>query len=65
MSPATPLFSASGIRTGMEEWCMAAKSVVKCPYCGSQRAWKDGIRYTRFGEVQRYLCRDCGYRFSC
>ena len=26
--------------------------------------WKDGLRYTRHGEVQRWLCRSCGYRFS-
>ena len=36
----------------------------KCPECGSQRVWKDGIRYTPYGEVQRYLCRNCAYRFS-
>ena len=36
----------------------------KCRECGSQRVWKAGIRYTPFGEVQRYLCRDCGHRFS-
>jgi hypothetical protein len=24
--------------------------VVKCPQCSSQRVYKDGIRYTRFGE---------------
>jgi len=35
-----------------------------CPQCGSQRVWKDGIRYTDFGEIQRYLCRNCAYRFS-
>jgi len=37
---------------------------IKCPECGSQRNWKDGIRYTNYGEIQRYICRDCGYRFS-
>ena len=26
--------------------------------------WKDGTRQTRYGEVQRYVCRSCGYRFS-
>src|SRR3972149_658245 len=36
----------------------------KCPECGSQRVWKDGIRYTLYGEIQRYLCRNCAYRFS-
>ena len=39
----------------------------KCPECGSAKTWKDGLRYPRGNEgtlVQRYLCRDCGYRFS-
>ena len=36
----------------------------KCLECGSQRIWKDGIRYNAHGEIQRYLCRECGYRFS-
>lgn len=42
---------------------------LKCPECGSSRIWKDGLRYAR-GEaggeiaVQRYICRDCGRRFS-
>jgi hypothetical protein len=26
--------------------------------------WKDGIRYTRRGEVQRYFGRSCSFRFS-
>jgi len=37
---------------------------VRCPACTSQCVWKDGIRKTAYGDVQRYLCRDCGYRFS-
>ena len=36
----------------------------RCPECGSERVWKDGIRYTKHGEVQRWLCRDCFLRFS-
>lgn len=40
----------------------------KCPECASHRIWKDGLRYvkTDTGEMptQRYLCRNCGYRFS-
>lgn len=36
---------------------------MRCPECTSQRVWKDGIRYTRHGEVQRYIC-SCGFRFS-
>ena len=37
---------------------------LRCPHCGSAKLWRDGIRYTGFGQVQRYLCRNCGYRFS-
>jgi integrase len=36
----------------------------KCPNCHSKEFWKDGKRKTRNGLVQRYICRDCGYRFS-
>ncbi len=36
----------------------------KCPDCGSQQVWKCGLRYSRDREIQRYLCRQCGYRFS-
>jgi len=39
-------------------------AIIRCPKCGSQRAWKDGIRHTPLGEVQRYLCRDCAHRYS-
>ena len=36
----------------------------RCPECGSLRVWKDGLRYTFYGEIQRYICRNCSYRFS-
>ena len=40
-------------------------SQILCPQCGSKRLYKDGLRYLKDGtSVQRYLCRDCGYRFS-
>ena len=36
-----------------------------CPECGSTRLFKDGKRKLSDGsKVQRYLCRDCGYRFT-
>lgn len=35
-----------------------------CPSCYSSRIYRDGIRETEKGSVQRYICRDCGYRFS-
>jgi len=37
---------------------------VTCPSCGSERTWRDGTRLTRNGDVQRFICRECGYRFS-
>lgn len=36
----------------------------ECPNCYSKRNWKDGLRETRVGLIQRFVCRDCGFRFS-
>jgi integrase len=39
--------------------------MILCPQCGSTEFWKDGLRYLPNGDpVQRFLCRNCGYRFS-
>jgi len=39
--------------------------MVSCPQCGSKLLYKDGLRYLSDGStVQRWLCRNCGYRFS-
>ena len=35
-----------------------------CPQCASQCYWKAGLRLTKHGDVQRYVCRECGHRFS-
>jgi integrase/transposase-like protein len=36
-----------------------------CPLCLSNSIYKDGMRYLSNGAtVQRWLCRDCNYRFS-
>ncbi|MGB9914441.1 MAG: tyrosine-type recombinase/integrase [Candidatus Bathyarchaeales archaeon] len=44
---------------------MAEAAVLRCPECGSERLYRDGMRYLSSGEaVQRWLCRSCGYRFS-
>jgi hypothetical protein len=32
---------------------MLEEKIVTCPNCGSQRSYKDGIRYTRTREIQR------------
>jgi len=38
----------------------------KCPECGNRSLWKDGLRYNRWNDqaTQRWLCRNCGFRFS-
>jgi len=35
-----------------------------CPECSSTKVWKDGFRSDSLIPIQRWLCRDCGYRFS-
>jgi integrase len=38
---------------------------MECPRCGSRRLYRDGLRYLSDGaSVQRWLCRNCGYRFA-
>ena len=38
---------------------------LRCPECGSQRLYRDGLRYLKDGSTtQRWLCRDCVLRFS-
>ena len=37
---------------------------IRCPQCNSKSLYKDGLRYTSAGTIQRWLCRVCGYRFS-
>jgi integrase/transcription elongation factor Elf1 len=38
---------------------------LSCPECGSKKLWKDGLRCLKDGgTVQRWLCRNCGLRFS-
>jgi transposase-like protein len=38
--------------------------VIACPQCGSSRTYRDGLRYVDDSAIQRFLCRECGYRFS-
>ncbi len=36
-----------------------------CPHCGGAKPWRDGTRKSVFGDtIQRWLCRNCGLRFS-
>lgn len=36
---------------------------LECKKCKSQEIVKDGKRYNKRGLTQKYLCRNCGYRF--
>ena len=36
---------------------------VICTKCKSSNIVKDGSRYNKSGLIQKYLCRDCNYRF--
>jgi integrase len=35
-----------------------------CPQCRSKKVWRDGRRYFFDQRIQRWICRDCGLRFS-
>lgn len=35
-----------------------------CPECNSSKTCKAGNRYVQGQKIQRYLCRDCGFRFT-
>ena len=37
---------------------------IQCPQCSSGRVWKDGVRNLGNRKIQRYLCRECAFRFS-
>ncbi len=44
---------------------MEAQAVIKCPECGSEKFFKDGVRkLSNKQEKQRYVCRVCGYRYT-
>jgi putative transposase len=37
---------------------------LSCQFCNSKHFVKDAIRHNKHGDLQRYLCKDCGKRFS-
>ena len=39
-------------------------STSNCAYCGSENIVKDAIRHNKQYDIQRYLCKQCGKRFS-
>lgn len=38
--------------------------MVVCPECNSKKTWKSGNRYIQDNAIQRFICRECGFRFS-
>lgn len=35
-----------------------------CMFCGSDKIVKNAKRHNKYGDIQRYLCKTCGKRFS-
>ena len=71
MAASTVLLTNSGIldkkagsKNGKSATKRPAQPPIKCPECDSLKTWKDGFRYTNLGPIQRYICRNCAYRFS-
>jgi transposase-like protein len=43
---------------------IAPLNTSKCVYCSSEQIVKDAIRHNKKYDIQRYLCKACGKRFS-
>ncbi len=39
-------------------------NIQNCQYCGSSEIVKNAVRHNKHGDIQRYLCKSCGKRFS-
>jgi putative transposase len=39
-------------------------NIQNCQYCGSLNIVKNAVRRNKHGDIQRYLCKSCGKRFS-
>jgi integrase/predicted RNA-binding Zn-ribbon protein involved in translation (DUF1610 family) len=56
---------AGSPNSGKSDSSESAGTSPLCPQCGSKKLWRDGLRYSPFGDrIQRWLCRNCGFRFS-
>jgi integrase len=62
----TSIFDKAGPqKDGKSDSKESASASPLCPQCGSSKLCRDGLRYLADGSsVQRWLCRDCAYRFS-
>lgn len=40
------------------------ENLTDCIYCGSSNIVRDGIRRNKYGEIQKWYCRDCHHYFT-
>jgi transposase-like protein len=40
------------------------ENLTECIYCGSANIVKDGVRKNKYGNIQKFQCRDCGKYFT-
>ena len=57
-------FSFAVRRLVQKETVIPALSTQACLFCGSSQIIKKSIRHNKYGDLQRYLCKACGKRFS-
>ena len=57
-------FSFAIRRLVKKETVIPVLSTQACRFCGSTQITKKSIRHNKYGDLQRYLCKDCGKRFS-
>ena len=43
---------------------IAEVNINNCQYCGSDKIVKAGLRKNQNGNIQKYLCRECGHYFT-
>jgi putative transposase len=57
---------SSAIREKVEAQAVTIQTIgtLSCVVCGSHAIVKDSLRHNKYGDIQRYLCRSCGKRFS-
>ncbi len=54
-----------GSNSGKSESADGSADVsLQCPQCDSPKVWRDGSRIFYGQKIQRWICRDCGMRFS-
>jgi hypothetical protein len=56
---------ANTINTEPDHIPDSGKANLTCPHCKSRKLWRNGYRFTPFNDrIQRWLCCNCGRRFS-